>query len=62
MAEMTTLLAALYRKYTTTEQEKQKGVSPGISSRFELFYDDTFDNFKVSGTYSSTSILYIVLN
>lgn len=47
MAEMTTLLAALYRKYTTTEQDRQKGVSPGISSRFELFYDETFDRFAV---------------
>lgn len=47
MAEMTTLLAALYRKYTTTEQERQKGISPGISSRFELFYDETCDRFEV---------------
>ncbi|TLS31214.1 hypothetical protein PpBr36_02319 [Pyricularia pennisetigena] len=43
MAEMTTLLASLYKHYTTCEQEKQKGASPAISSRFELFYDERFE-------------------
>jgi hypothetical protein len=47
MAEMTTLLAALYRKYSTSGQERQKGASPGITSRFEVFYDETFDRVKV---------------
>ncbi|KAK1992954.1 cytochrome P450 [Colletotrichum falcatum] len=42
MAEMTTLLAAIYSKYTTTEQDRQRGVSPGITSRFEVFSDETF--------------------
>ncbi|KAH8883448.1 cytochrome P450 [Thozetella sp. PMI_491] len=46
MAEMTTLLAALYRKYTTAEQQRQKGVSPGITSRFEVFYDESFERVK----------------
>ncbi|KAJ5305779.1 hypothetical protein N7508_004794 [Penicillium antarcticum] len=46
MAEMTTLLAAIYRKYTTSGYEKQKGVSPGITSRFEVFYDETFPRFE----------------
>ncbi|WYZ44946.1 hypothetical protein EsH8_VIII_000262 [Colletotrichum jinshuiense] len=41
MAEMTTLLAALYLKYTTSEQDRQKNVSPGITSRFEVFFDET---------------------
>lgn len=48
MAEMTTLLAAIYRDYTTSEYEKQKGVSPGITSRFEVFYDETLPKIKVS--------------
>ncbi|KAI0020435.1 cytochrome P450 [Xylariomycetidae sp. FL0641] len=43
MAEMTTLMAALYRKYTTRLQPRQKGVSPGVTSRFEVFYDESFD-------------------
>jgi hypothetical protein len=47
MAEMTTLLAAIYRKYTTSGYEKQQGVSPGITSRFEVFYDETFSTFEV---------------
>lgn len=47
MAEMTTLLAALYREYTTSGQERQKGASPGITSRFEVFYDETFDKVDV---------------
>ena len=48
MAEMTTLLAAVYRDYTTSLQERQKGVSPGITSRYEVFYDATFEKVEVS--------------
>lgn len=48
MAEMTTLLAALYLKYTTSEQDRQKNVSPGITSRFEVFSDETFATVRVS--------------
>lgn len=49
MAEMTTLLAAVYREYATSLQERQKGVSPGITSRYEVFYDATFEKMEVSG-------------
>lgn len=42
MAEMTTLVAAVYMNYSTSIQEKQKGISPGITSRFEVFSDETF--------------------
>ncbi|KAK4935492.1 hypothetical protein LTR10_023450 [Elasticomyces elasticus] len=38
-AEMLTMLAALYRKYSTTA--KHPDTSPGITSRFEVFYDET---------------------
>jgi hypothetical protein len=48
MTEMTTLLAAIYREYTTSEYEKQRGVSPGITSRFEVFYDETLPRMEVS--------------
>lgn len=47
MAEMTTLMAAIYRKYRTEVQTRQAGVSPGITSRFEIFRDETFDAMKV---------------
>ena len=48
MAEMTTLLAAVYRRYTTSEQERQKGMSPAITSRFEVFYDEKYTRISVS--------------
>ncbi|EXJ75738.1 uncharacterized protein A1O5_00245 [Cladophialophora psammophila CBS 110553] len=38
-AEMLTLLAALYRKYKTSA--KLPDTSPGITSRFEIFHDET---------------------
>lgn len=48
MAEMTTLLAAIYRRYTTSEYERQRGTSPVITSRFEVFYDETLPKAEVS--------------
>ncbi|KAF2704877.1 putative benzoate 4-monooxygenase cytochrome P450 [Pleomassaria siparia CBS 279.74] len=41
MAQMTTLVSAIYRAYTTSESAKQEGASPGITSRFEVFRDET---------------------
>ncbi|KAI0160451.1 cytochrome P450 [Xylariaceae sp. FL1272] len=41
MAEMTALLSAIYRNYTTHIHEKQGLASPGITSRFEVFGDET---------------------
>ncbi|KNG87164.1 benzoate 4-monooxygenase cytochrome P450 [Aspergillus nomiae NRRL 13137] len=40
MAEMTTFVAALYRKYTTETRAEFDKISPGITSRFEVFYDE----------------------
>ncbi|EQB57742.1 cytochrome P450 [Colletotrichum gloeosporioides Cg-14] len=42
MAEMTTLVAAIYRTYTTSVVPEFDDFSPGITSRFELFFDDQF--------------------
>lgn len=56
MAEMTTLLAAIYRRYTTIGYDRQKGISPGITSRFEVFYDENFPKFEVSA-YTPSSFL-----
>nr|UYD62321.1 cytochrome P450 [Leptographium qinlingense (nom. inval.)] len=41
MAEMTMLLSAIYRKYDTRLSPKQGNASPGITSRFEIFSDET---------------------
>lgn len=51
MAEMTTLMAAVYREYTATLQKRQQNVSPGITSRYETFYDTTFDRMEVSARF-----------
>lgn len=48
MAEMTTLLAALYRKYTTEPKGDFEVVSPAITSRFEVFYDEGCSGMRVS--------------
>ena len=48
MAEMTTLTAAIYRKYTTAVKKSMETTSPGITSRFEVFYDETLPHMEVS--------------
>lgn len=49
MAEMTTLMAAIYRTYSTTIKPGYEGVSPGVTSRFEVFFDENFTQIEVSG-------------
>ncbi|KAF4124737.1 Cytochrome P450, partial [Geosmithia morbida] len=46
MVEMTTLAAAIYRKYRTSLPPGLDDTTPGITARFELFYDDSFPNIK----------------
>lgn len=46
--EMTTLVVAVYRKYRTRVRKGMEDVSPGIASRFEVFYDETNPRMKVS--------------
>ncbi|KAF2808444.1 putative P450 monooxygenase [Mytilinidion resinicola] len=46
MSEMTTLVAAIYRKYQTYIAPGFENVSPGITSRFEMFYDELFDSIE----------------
>ncbi|KAG9237919.1 putative benzoate 4-monooxygenase cytochrome P450 [Amylocarpus encephaloides] len=41
MAEMTILTAALYQKYATKVPWDLEHTSPGITSRFEVFYDES---------------------
>jgi hypothetical protein len=47
MVEMTTLTAAIYRKYRTKVRKGTEDVSPGITSRFEVFYDETKERMTV---------------
>ncbi|OJI95887.1 hypothetical protein ASPVEDRAFT_156755 [Aspergillus versicolor CBS 583.65] len=46
MAEMTTLLASVYRIYKTEIAPEFKGVSPGVTARYEIFYDDQFPRME----------------
>ncbi|KAH7325816.1 cytochrome P450 [Stachybotrys elegans] len=46
MAEMTTLTAAIYRTYQTNLAPAFKQASPGITARFEMFYDERFPTIK----------------
>lgn len=50
MAEMNTLLAVLYQKYTTEPRSDFGVVSPGITSRFEVFYDEGCIDMRVCVT------------
>ncbi len=46
MAEMTTLLASVYREYKTEIAPEFQGVSPGVTARYEVFYDDRFPRME----------------
>lgn len=47
MAEMTTLMAMLYRKYTTVTKGDFNVVSPGVTARYEVFYDEGCSGVRV---------------
>lgn len=48
MAEMTALTVGIYREYTTSIAPGFENKTPGITSRFEVFYDETFPEIAVS--------------
>ncbi len=48
MVGMTTLVAAVYRKYRTRVRKGMEDMSPGITSRFEVFYDKSKPRMKRS--------------
>jgi hypothetical protein len=50
LAEMKTLLAAIYQKYSTTLIPAFEKLSPTAVSRFELVYDDSFPIVEVRST------------
>lgn len=47
MAEMTALVTAVYREYSTSIAPGFDDKSPAITSRFELFYDETVPEIAV---------------
>lgn len=51
MAEMTTLVSAIYRRYETGIPEFFEGVTPGITSRFELFYEESYKKIAEHACY-----------
>jgi hypothetical protein len=50
LAEMKTLLAAIYQTYSTTLNKEFEKLSPTATSRFELVYDDLFPIAEVRAT------------
>jgi hypothetical protein len=57
MAEMTALVTAVYREYSTSIAPGFENKSPAITSRFELFYDETVPEIAVSRSHSDISRL-----
>lgn len=47
-AEMVALVPAIYRRFVTSIREGFEGVTPGITSRFEVFCDERFEKMEVS--------------
>ena len=47
LAEMV-LVPSIYRRYSTRIKPGFEGITPGITSRFEIFYDETFEKMEVS--------------
>lgn len=46
MAEMTTLTAAIYRTYRTRVRKGEENMTPGVTSRFEMFFDETAERMR----------------
>lgn len=46
MAEMA-LVPSIYRRFSTNIKPDFEGMAPGITSRFEVFTDETFAEMKV---------------
>lgn len=59
MAEMTTLVAAIYRNYTTTTKGGFDVVSPGITARYEVFYEESCSGMRVSSTFPSSWVIML---
>ncbi|OQU98974.1 hypothetical protein CLAIMM_04682 [Cladophialophora immunda] len=51
LAEMKVLVAAIYREYRTSIPDHFAGITPGITSRFELHYDETYQKIVEHACY-----------
>jgi hypothetical protein len=47
MAEMTTLVATIYRKYYTSIGAGFEDTTPAITARVEVFYEERYSAVKV---------------
>lgn len=61
MAEMTTLIAALYREYQTSIAPGFENTTPGITARVEVFYDDRFPKLQVNSSLFASQLILIHL-
>ena len=52
MAEMTTLVAAIYRRYYTSIGEGFEDTTPAITARVEIFCEERFRAVRVSSLLS----------
>jgi len=46
LAEISCLVAAVYQKYQTKVRKGEETVTPGITSRFECFFDETMPEMR----------------
>lgn len=61
MAEMTTLVVAIYQRYSTSIKMGCEDLSPGITSRFEVFHDDRFEKIAVRTWYDRPNLSTVML-
>ena len=57
MAEMKCLVSAIYREHSTDLCSEMEGYAPGVTSRFEVFCDDTVGKVKVGRSSVKTRYL-----
>ncbi|RSM14959.1 hypothetical protein CEP52_000964 [Fusarium oligoseptatum] len=61
MAEMTTLIATLYREYQTSIAPEFENATPGITARVEVFYDERFPKLQVNSSLFASELILIHL-
>ncbi|RSL82412.1 hypothetical protein CEP51_005169 [Fusarium floridanum] len=61
MAEMTTLIATLYREYKTSIAPEFENATPGITARVEVFYDERFPKLQVNSSLFASELILIHL-
>ena len=59
MAEMTTLVASIYRDYRTTTKGVFDAASPGNTALYEVFYEECCSGMRVSTTFPSYWVIML---